>query len=220
MTQTHHGRHLAYFDLDTNTHTHKGANLVLLQIHDSIKHLQSLYFISIGDLPLQRRYRAYLKCCLGHTPVQNKYVKHFSLQRYRNVVLKGMLTVTFRRKDAFFYVLNSKPAMWVLLKYSQMFHRRRTNLENCRVSNAAGSVICSVLTYPQVQRFLQGTGTPVSQQGRTQMGIFQVPSWQFCSREQANQGISAIVRVLAANLARLTKKKTLLCIVSKAWCSK
>lgn len=37
-------------------------------------------------------------------------------------------------------------------------------------------------------------------------------------REQANQGISALIRALAANLAHLTKK--LLTTVSEAWCSK
>lgn len=54
-------------------HTHKGANFILLQIrNDSTKHLQSLYFISIGDLPswenaVQSMDKTYFKCYLGHT---------------------------------------------------------------------------------------------------------------------------------------------------------
>lgn len=47
--------------------------------------------------------------------------------------VKGAVTLTFRRKDAFFYVVSSEEATWILLKFSQTFHRQRTNMENDRI---------------------------------------------------------------------------------------
>lgn len=47
--------------------------------------------------------------------------------------VKGTVTLMSRRKDAFFCVFNSKAAIWILLKFSQTFHRQRTNLETRRI---------------------------------------------------------------------------------------
>lgn len=115
------------------------------------------------------------------------------------VVLWGMgvkrtVSLTFRRKNALRYIFSSKAAVRILLRWSQTFHRQKTNLENHRIYTLL-KVISFLSWYNhnyrrQPQLSGQWHYPPVSPELLSQHGIlqqmamFQVPNGQLCSTEK------------------------------------
>lgn len=153
--------------------------------------------------------------------MEKKHLKHFSLQRqlcYGDMGVKGTVTLTFRRKDAFFYIFNSKAAIWILLKFSKTFHRHRNNLENCRIHTLLRRLSFKYWHYNNYRSFYQGNVTTHQILQRAHVPARQPPTNGHVSvaklvvmlhRKMANYGIWALLRVLAVNVAHLTKTNEL-----------